>query len=283
MTLVVARVSGDLLRIECDTQITDKNAIRRGATYGALKAIILHRTLCVAYAGIAGRGQVAIRSLNVRPDQAPNVEAILQELLQWHCNGNGETDFLVTAMLGTWRLFRITKGKIEHDLPATWIGTSQGFEVYQRHFHSMQIASQTGMPAFYADAIRMAQAFAAVINDGTCPAVNGYQLSVTILDGQLRYAPAAQAYTIMQQIPSGVPTPLRFGSAAEGGFAYSVMVPKQGGIGAVGIHFHQGAFGALFYPQKAEEAIIFSNANAEEFKRSVFDQFRIELSGSMLG
>ena len=283
MTLVVARVSGDFLRIECDTHITDENSIRRGATYGALKVVILHRTLCVAYAGIAGRGQVAIRSLDVQPDQTPNTEAILQELLQWHCNGNGETDFLVAAMLGTWRLFRITKGRIERDLPATWIGKPQGFEIYQRHFHSMPLAFQTGMPTFYAAASRMAQAFAAVINDGTCPSVNGYQLSVTILDGQLRYAPAARAYVITQQIPSGVPTQLRFGSAAEGGFAYSVMVPKQGGIGAVGIHFHQGDFGALFYPQKAEEAIIFSNANAEVFKRRVFDQFEIELSGSMLG
>src|SRR4051812_27853093 len=85
-----------------------------------------------------------------------------------------------------------------------------------------------------------------------------------------------------QSIPSGVPTPLRFPGAAEGGFAYSISAPVSSGIGEIGVYFVQGRFGALFYPQRSDDAIIYRNLTQVEFEARVKAEFGFEIRGAQI-
>jgi hypothetical protein len=62
VTLVVGRVVGDQIRIVADSLLTQSDR-RKGYFAGALKPVILHPGLCVAYAGGAEDGIRALRAL----------------------------------------------------------------------------------------------------------------------------------------------------------------------------------------------------------------------------
>jgi hypothetical protein len=68
-----------------------------------------------------------------------------------------------------------------------------------------------------------------------------------------------------------------FGSAAEGGYSYSILTPKVSGIGATGLYFNQGRFGALMYPAKSPGPVTYANVDFDEFAMNVTNDFGIEL------
>jgi len=54
VTLVVARLLNDGIRLGADSRITDEDAVRTGYLEGALKVIVLHPALAVGFAGSPG-------------------------------------------------------------------------------------------------------------------------------------------------------------------------------------------------------------------------------------
>lgn len=294
MTLVVARNIRDRIFIISDSRITDPNILRRSSLQGALKAVILHRGLCVCFAGNLWRSQNAVSKLEINPGSYFDVEEILANLLQSHKDGDSDTDFIVAILTPNTSIFRIRSGQIERNLNAAWIGDHDAFSAYQKYFHSSlslnsnnSESEQQEQTSLNINSIRskMIDAFISVIEDNTYPTVDDFMVSVSTEPEGFKYLDSLFAANPSEQIiPAGVRTPLSFsGSAAEGGYSHSIMTPREAGIGAIGVYFFQGSFGVLFYPARFDKAIVYKNVRAYEFKNTICQNFGFEIDGLQVG
>ena len=67
---------------------------------------------------------------------------------------------------------------------------------------------------------------------------------------------------------------------AEGGsYNYSVLVPTSGGIGAVAVYVREARLGALFYPARSWDVILFRDVNIAEFIGAIQKRFEIMVDG----
>jgi hypothetical protein len=99
----------------------------------ALKAVIVHRQLCIAYAGTPVEAAVdAIRRISaLGPDV--RIEEIGEHLLATHRQRGGAVDFLIVALEPN-ALGRVSDGRVTWDLETAWIGDAEVFEAFQEVF-----------------------------------------------------------------------------------------------------------------------------------------------------
>ena len=143
MTLVVARLFRQEIRILSDAKITNRNRVRHGPLTGALKAVILHPDLCVCYAANkAGWAQVAIKRLNIHPAKSFELKAVISSLLKEHNAGCNDPDFIVACLRPKASLSRIWKGQVEHDVSSCWLGDYEAFVAYQEQFHASNLPNR---------------------------------------------------------------------------------------------------------------------------------------------
>ena len=65
--------------------------------------------------------------------------------------------------------------------------------------------------------------------------------------------------------------PPDWASGERGAFSYSILVPEQPGVDAIGLYFHEGRLGVLYAPLIWDDAETYSNttpARASEMVRS---------------
>ena len=127
---------------------------------------------------------------------------------------------------------------------------------------------------------RMATAMRHVIFESAVRSVGDFLIAVSSTPAGFCYMPYVDVDAPFQQ-PTSEAKAIRFGTAAEGGHAITALT-AQCGIPALGIHFLQGDFGALFAPQHAFHAIVFRPANRNTFVRAVKETFSLELDGPEL-
>jgi hypothetical protein len=164
---------------------------------------------------------------------------------------SGRRASFIVARLDPRSLVRIESGVVEHGLAAAWIGDYAAFAGYQQRYLAESQLSETapGITEELRVAGRMDDAMRCVITDSSITTVGEACIAVLPTRDGFRYADAAVAQPSHEQsIPSGVEATIEFGTAAQGGFAYSILTPQLPGVGAIGIHFYQGKFGLLFYP-----------------------------------
>jgi hypothetical protein len=287
MTLIVANSSNDYIRIVSDSKKTSPEEILRGAQNSVLKSIIINPALCICFAGSIGKAQLAIEKLCFNTYPEGNLDRILDDLLQVHCKGSNDPDFIVGSLSPTVSLNTIKEGHILRNASACWIGNYDAFSEYQKHFHGNFIQTQGMLQAvedeFYKMVIKMELAFRLVLQENKFADVGEFSISVMTDKDGFKYVPAAITTFVNQSIPSHTETTLKFGSTAEGGYSYSIMTPEVSGIGAIGLHFYQGKIGALFYPLRSSSPIIFRNVTAGQFKNEVQKEFGFEIDGPRIG
>lgn len=321
MTLIVARKLRRTLRLFCDSKITDVHAVSGGYLTGALKAVVLDRYTCIAFAGNVYPALMTLRALDARRSAA-GVEGLSAEDVVADLEGavgasDGTTQFLL-ASLRPPCLAAVRKDGVEW-ADQLWIGDADAFAAYQRHFHEpsgmyWRVANPTLDPARIAafarekgattvprlramgywdeDTIqdwvmstRLKDAMIDVIADPSVPSVDELAVAVAASDDGFRYEPLVSismsspedsATTQGQQDYDG-------GTAASGGFTYSICVPRQAGVGAVGVHFRQPRLGALFHPLRAGGPIIYRDVGESAFRSEVARTQAIDLQAAMLG
>lgn len=291
MTLVVVRLLEHGPRFESDSHLTDVNGLQSGMIASALKAVVLHRGLCVAYAGLAETALIAIRGLAVSGGGGFDVREVERRLLDAHNAAAGGVDFLVGSLSPTPSISRVSRGVVERGLPAAWIGDHEAFVAYQRGYHEAEmpkVGNGQASPLSREDVnakTAMRAGMAAAIEDSASPTVAGLPLAVDVSPDRygFSYVPEARMEGgADQKIPSREWTTLQFGGTAEGGFAYSVLVPDRPGIGVLGIHIRQGQLGMLFYPQLAEKPVLFRNVSHVAFESEVKRLFGVAIRGPMI-
>lgn len=284
VTLIVARAGDWGVRVASDLRVTDREAVKGGYGAGVLKSIVLNRGLCVSFAGTPVTA--ALDAVRRQVDRASDVLAVEQGLLAEHRQLDGRVDFLVAA-LGPPRLSVLTGGELRGPVPNGWIGDYDAFSAYQRVFHHQPSSLPPGYEARREEleiGSAMMTAMDQVIGDDAVPSVGETAIHVVPEPIGFRYSNAARMVGgfVPQSIPSGVPTRIRFGGAAEGGFAYSTLVPDAVGIGAVGLYFRQGRFGLFYQPLRFDFPERYPNVSHDEFREAVMQRRGIAIEGAMI-
>lgn len=283
MTLVVARQFDEEIRILCDAKVTSLHEIRRGPLTGVLKAVILHRNLCVCFAGNVAVAQKAIFLLGVKPACKFDVKEIIDRLFSEHCTSNCGADFIIASLSPKPSLYRISAGEIERNIKSAWIGDIEAFSDYQRRYHSSTLPKLDKYEEDKRERLelisRMGEAMGNLIQEEMHDSTGDFMVTVSSTNEGFIYKCNVMAFPIRQTIPSGVLTNINLGTAAEGGYAYSVLTPNKPGIGAIGIHFIQGRLGALFYPATSQKAVVYRDVSYEEFQSKVLKEYGFKISG----
>jgi hypothetical protein len=229
MTLVVARVIGDEIRIISDTKITDTSVLHSTLLDGALKCIAVSPTCCVSYAGNVAYAKEALAS--ILNHTIRDRDQITTHLLQHHKAAGGKTDFIVAFAGTSVAIDRVADQKVEANLDAAWIGDYSAFCTYQDRYHSPGHVSVALDPSFQV-ATQMQDAFKAVIEDDLqSRSVGHFSVTVTsrpVEDDGFRYLPH-QGASGFQSVPlKTTPVSLLRSLGVEGGsFVRRMGYPRQ--------------------------------------------------------
>src|SRR5436190_20196722 len=110
MSLVVARVIDDEIRIISDTKITDPDALHPTLLDGGLKCIVISPSCCICFAGNVTVAQEALAPILDRRLQ--DRQQITDHLLKHHNAALGEADFIVASIQPLATVDRISKGTL---------------------------------------------------------------------------------------------------------------------------------------------------------------------------
>jgi hypothetical protein len=272
MSLVVARFSKLGVRLYSDSQVTDPSQPRNNLIPGRLKLIVLKPNVCIGFAGQLNGAIDAIREVA----KLGSSSAIIEKLVERHRASKEAVDFIV-ATLQPRSLHKISAGQHFTGGEQYWIGDYDGIKEFEKRFFELPTPAIDDEVAAVAG--QMYQAFNSVVSDRAVSTVGGILFSVVTHKGAFLYAPAANVFFPTQEIPSGVPTALRFGGPAEGGYAYSIYYPLEPGVPAAGVYFLQGRCGVLYLPLDVDEPIWFSGISQQGFREAVKEKFGIMIQG----
>jgi len=281
LTLIVARKIGNEIRMYADAKLLYPGRSSSNPLKGALKLIVVN-DVCIGYAGNHIHAVDTLRS--IKKSKLIDFGEIIQVLLEAHKQSNGEVDFIVAAYIPSIKLIKIAGGMVDFDVDSSWIGDSNVFSEYQKYYHTLALPPKTEgcneeESACYEIMSRMSDALGTIVREGKFSSVGEFTISVRSSSSGFKYLGNAMSFIIPQTIPSGVPTTLKFGTAQQGGYAYTVMTPNNSSVGAIGVHFYQGNLGALYHPLESDEPIIYSKVTFEKFKALVSNDYGFEIDG----
>jgi hypothetical protein len=290
MTLIVGRRNlNGVVHVVGDMRLTDPAEIRRGYRFAVLKNIILSPDHLVAFAGNADLGMHMIRRFKDAPiDELAN--GLLDSAREAGA-GPGSVDYLLAH---TERgLQRITASGVEEPTEAGWIGDPAAFEVYQQGYHARPVPKpiwiegvspprdQLGDPAAMEPFIRMATGTYVLMEDQSVASVGEVFVTANSKRGFHYEQQGFFQANHEQEIGSGWTT-LNWGTAAQGGFGFNLLPPKEHGIGAIGLYFRHGGLGLLYHPLAYDDALAYRRVTHDEFCAAVAEDHRIEIDGGRL-
>ena len=271
MTLVVAKVIENKIYIFSDSKITDPKNILRGMDNEVLKAIIINPNICICYAGAIAKAVKAIHEL--QNNNLIATDDILNYLLVSHSKEGNNPDFIVATFLPKPSIYEIKKGMIKRDLQVAWIGNQSAFSDFQRYrFEAPEIFKTN-------EFILSRFAFVKVIEDTKHEDVSDFLIGVTSSLNGFVYSDYASGLASITMHPNHTISGSISVNAAHGGYSYSVLRPQEAGIGAIGVYFLQGSFGALLYPLRQDRPFIFAQVELQGFIEKVENVFGFRLIG----
>jgi hypothetical protein len=280
MSLVVARVIDDEIRIISDTKITDSDALHPTLLDGGLKCIAISPTCCVCFAGNVTVAEEALAPILNRTMQ--DRQQITTHLLQHHKAAGGEADFIVASAGTCVAIDRIAEDKVETNIKVAWIGDYSAFSTYQSQYHTRDRVS-IAVDERFRIAAQMNDAFKAVIEDHQNPSVGDFEVTVTSKPAEadgFRYLSHLGAFGFQSVPLTTTPTSVLRSLGVEGGsFSYTVLVPKIAGLGTLAVHLREGKVGAFFYPAHCWSPIKFKDVGVDEFVEAIAQRFGVYVDG----
>jgi hypothetical protein len=271
MTLIVGLRTADSIQLLSDTRISHPDVTQVEEIPGRLKVVVIRRDLCVAYAGSANAGIDAIRGLS----GLTSTEAI-DCLRQVNIDSGDAIDFIVGSTRPAPLLVKIQAGHATEVVSESWIGDAEAAAVFQ---HSKDHAPVPPDAVDFEPLVRSLRAFQAVIGDSAAPTVAGLHIRAASTAAGFSYLDEARAYYPSQTILSGVATPLSFGAAADGGFAYTLLVPREACVPIVAVHFFQGRLGYVYAPLEADRPERVLAVSHDALRKHVRERYGVEVQG----
>lgn len=267
MTLVVARILENNVVIFSDSKVTFGEERYRPPPLLVLKTVALRPNLALAFAGDVERAQIAIATTPL----AGSEEELIAHFLAAHVeHGMTDPDFILAFLDPTPHIARISQGSVENDLAAAWLGNQAAFNDLQA-----RVAASEGELAG-----RLHSAFDDIVHDGGYEDIGDFMVCCQRgPDGFVYRARSGVSFSVprtastqtFQQIPAG--------TAAEGGYSWSMLTPREAGVGAIGLYFDQGRFGCLLYPRHSPKAFRIVDVDRADFVTEVRVRFGFTLGG----
>lgn len=297
MTLVVAQIVENDLFVVGDSRLVDMDGTVRSPINGTLKIQLLSPELCIAFAGEISLP--VMKELQVLTQQCSGYsqQRVAKEFLALHKRTNNVLDFIIASLSPYPGIYKISEGNCTSDIQAAWIGDIKAFSEYQKQYHQpdhidghgynsdryklwiFKVPDHEGVN----DEIfsKMCNAMRGVIYDSGITTVGDYLVAVTTTQAGFNYINYLDIDAPLRQLSEGWNT-VQFGTAAEGGHAIVALSPANPGIGAFGIHYLQGNFGAFFAPEISFAPLVFSGVNRNQFIEKIKVSYGIELYGPEL-
>lgn len=70
-----------------------------------------------------------------------------------------------------------------------------------------------------------------------------------------------------------------WGTVANGGFGYMLLVPVESGIGVIGLHFPHAGLGLLYHPLSRDDPYVYTRVTHADFRRRVHDDHGLAIDG----
>jgi hypothetical protein len=277
MTLVVGLKTQKRVQLLSDTRITHPDVTQIEELPGRLKLVTISPSVCVGYAGPTNRAMDSIRAL--ARTGASFLEAV--EALRT-VSANGDVDFLAAQSLPSLDLWKIQRGRAASVNGTVWIGDGEAATEYEQRAITARQLPHTDDPELGIIS-SLGSAFNALVRERAIESVGGLPIRVSSrLDG-FHYPEQALAYYPAQTIPPGVSTTLTFGGPAEGGFAYSLLVPDQPGVPIIGVHFVQGRLGYVYVPLEQDKPVEVPEVTHSQLREYVRAHYRSNVDGVHVG
>ena len=279
MTLVIGRIFDNKIRVTSDSKIMDSTVVRNNPLLGNIKSIIINPQICLSFAGNVFFAEKLLQLYY--SGKISKLDELIYECLKINRESNDETDFMIASLMnGERKLIKISGYQLYQGIQNAWIGDNIAFNNYQEHYHSDKSNND--------EFSKMESALASVIKDEKIESVSDFQISVeTVYHDNMKgyffvYATktsmsyAKQTFKVTNEnflvIPFGGPEIGAYGIT----YLRSIHILKP----AIAIHFPQGKFGVLFYPQNSyNKAIIRKIEDGEEFIKEIKEEFGIPLEG----
>jgi len=275
MTFVIARIAKNGIRIDSDSKLTDPKVIQSSPLSGAIKTVLLDRSISISYAGSVHCAQKAIEHLFSIKERLTERE-VVSELLELNKKSNNETDYLVVSIQKSPTIYRIKKGTVETSNLVSWIGDHSAFNLFQKEF----VSKSQNVNNF--DMLKLqGEIFQKIISNPNVQSVGGFQITAHSTKFGLQYLIKTETRFGFQQIKIKGPGTyiLPLGSAQNGAYSTSYLVSDNVNKPAVAIHFPQGNFGGLIYPRRSRYIEIIKEVDGREFVQKVKENYRIKLTG----
>ena len=281
MSLIIAHRTGQKIFIIGDTKLTDspilpdpsrldRSQMVSDPRDGVIKITVLGPQLAIAFAGESDTANEAIKAC-----RSLRIDQILALLKEKNIASNSNVEFIVAIGYPHFKLVEIKDGRITHDPEQSWIGSKDGFSLFQQSIFSQKEKDTENKHDYPTKA---QQALRDVIESSTVPEVNGFMITVTNDTNAFQY----QESVSMSVLPTTITGPGVFvighGTAQAGGYSVNIcpytprpdIVPVhvlQGDIGVI----YQSKDGSLLYPE------ILANIDATEFEEILRDRFGIPI------
>ncbi|WP_017495749.1 hypothetical protein [Flavobacterium sp. WG21] len=288
MTLVVAKIIDNDIQIVSDTKITDLFLGSQNPLLGQLKTIILNPYISISFSGLPDYAQEVLKSFYQGELANSNsilvINSLVVKCLEINRKSSNKTNFILCYIYNNQpKIYKISNYQIEQNLKNAWIGDIIGFTKYQQYYHTSEITNELD---------KMEDAFEKVIEDNSVETVGDFIIRVaneSNSTGETQYL----NYQINRIKYFG---PVEFLDMGSGKFMMKHATPESGGYGisllrsfnpqtpAIGIHFHVGNFGLLFFPQHSySNGIIFRNqSDGEKFAEEIKNQFGFDVQGLLV-
>jgi hypothetical protein len=208
----------------------------------------------------------------------------LVSTLQDRTESNREVvEFIVAVDRSDWSLNRIRGGQIERDMNSAWIGDHDAFERFQRlrnapHPFDGVIRDKLGPSAVAL--LRLGTAMEGVINDPGIETVDHFCVRVSRQwDGGFQYLASIFIYVgrDIELQPGDELVNKMAQSVAEGGYAVSIVEPRDTGTPALGLSFPRARLGMIFLPLEYDHAQVLHDVSLNGFARVVHERFGVAM------
>lgn len=288
MTLVIAKIVEDNIQIISDTKISDIYLGSQNPLHGQLKTILLNPYISISFSGLPDYVQEVLEPFY--KNEFPNfnsilvVNSILFKCLEVNRKSNNRTNFIVCVMYQNQpRIFRISNSQIEQNLKTAWIGDIVGFNKYQEYYHLSNKTTEFD---------KMEDAFDKVIDDNSVETVGDFTIRLANEvdeSGQVQFL----NYQINRIRYFG---PYEFVEVGKGNFMMKHSSPQKGGYGfslfrscnpqtpAIGLHFHVGSFGLIFFPKLnfTNGIVMLNQSDGEMFAEEVKKKYGFDVHGLLV-
>lgn len=293
MTLVVAKVCGERIGIECDSKITtlDEPWLSENPyIYGALKTVIVSPELTVSFAGLTETANenfpntLFSKIWEIKVSGTLSAQSVLDECLELQKKVYEQTgkdfDFIVCDLQDTPMLYKVENRRIYNGNHTYWIGNIEGYRIFDRNFQPLVEKNKqdenTVMPA-------LVDAFTTVMENTITDDVDGFQMGVHNKDGYFEYAVRAEIHIAKPMTIKPKETKaLAIGDAADGSFSITYFVSEEKERPSVGVFLPQGMMGVFYYPENNENRIIYKDVTDLGFVEAVMRDYSVLLGGLVM-